>query len=958
MGGMATGRARPNAVMGPKAPVGTADERELALRLAELTGPMMRAASPQGVLACIGDAFERMGRRFSAWELQGSVLRLAYENWTHPAEAEFMGSLDGSPLVHLDASPIPPFIFADRQFFFLHGHEVFREIVASFRDRSGRKLSDAAIEGLIEAGTPTHGIFGPVFANEAPWGLLAFDWPSEDPKTLDLFTLFASQVGAALAASLEKELRARSSRELEIIRSWAKIGAADPHDTQRRYAMLSSLFRLDGSASLGLDLQRFAGEALALLVDGLGLEGAWLFSLDRDALLLEAHWGRGALGSLAGPAQIPVDGDLPCALAMQSAETVTVSGDEIDLPADWVVAAVPLVAWGRSVGCLAVGRADRRAFDSSEEELLGMYAAHMAVAIQQVRLSQMERQRVRQLGLLSEIGRVASDGGLERGRLLSAFFHALRRTLGFDACLGFVLDEADPEGSQGLGSAHMGGDVFLCPEEVVRLARESALTLHRSPGESSRREETTWGGDPTQICSLILRTPTATQAVVSLIRRGHLVSDQELHTLEAASTSIGFALEHARHFDSTRKSLDELKLLLQVSQTITGRPDYGAILQTAAHIATRLVGASHAFVLLLEEDGSALRGAATSDPAWVRSFPQMRIPLEEDTLAPRAITTKGPVLVEDVASTPWVSQVRTRRFSEKSLLAVPMMLLGEPIGCVVVADRRGPRRWQPAEVEKISLIASQLAIADANARLHEDLRSSRKALAETQEELLQKERLAALGELSAVIAHEVRNPLGAVFNSLRTLRKLLAPTGDAATLLDVVQEEADRLDALVAGLLDFAKPTPLDLQWLEMGPLIEGIVEAFQREMGVTVHVTVAADLPRVLLDATLIRQALLNLLQNAAQAMPSGEPPSVEVVERSDGGVARVEIRISDRGPGIPAELHGKILSPFFTTKATGTGLGLALVQRIADAHRGSLSFESWPGVGTTFTLTLEAHP
>lgn len=935
------------------------DGGELAAKLAELSAELVRASSTQEVLEMVGEGLSRMGRRFCAWEASGSLLRLRYENWRYPEEAAWLAEVDDGLLIHLDAGPIPAFFFADKQFFYLQGHQMFRDVVASFRDAHGRKLSEEAIDGLIEAGTPTHGIFGPVFVADAPWGLLAFEWHSPDPRALDLFTLFASQVGAALAVAIERETRSRSIQELELIRTVAPPGPTDGGAAQRRYELLSNLYRLGGSVSLSMDLRGFAREALALLSAGMELEGAWLFSLDRDSLVLEAHGGLGSVGLQAGVERLSLTGGSPCARSMRAREVVSTSGDAVGLPVDQQVTAIPLLAWGRAVGCLAVVRAAARPFDEAEQELLAMTASHVATAIEQVRLASIERQRVRQLRFLSEIGRVASDGGLEKERLLSAFFQQLRQALGFDACLGFFVAGEEGSAATELGSAHMSGDVFLCPEPVVRKAREAAQALLRSPGENARLERADWGEAPAQICALALRTPTETQAIVSLIRREHLVNEQELDTLEAASTHIGFALEYARRFDATRKSLDELKLLLQVSQAITGRPSYASILQTAANIATRLIDASHTFVLLLDDDRRVLRGVATSDPAWSRSFTEVRIPLEEGTLAPRAVTTKGPVLVEDAASTPWVSQERIRRFSEKSILAVPMMLLGEPIGCLVVGDRRGPRRWTLAEVEKITLVADQLAIAGANARLHEDLRSSRRMLEQTQVELLEKERLAALGELSAVIAHEVRNPLGAVFNSLSSLRKLLAPTGDAATLLDVVEEEANRLDEMVAALLDFAKPTPLDLQWVEPGPLAAEVLDAFERDTGVAVERRIDEHLPRTLLDATLIRQALLNLVQNAAQATHHDAPrPRVEVTARTEKGRAAVEIRVCDRGPGIPQELHSKIFEPFFTTKATGTGLGLALVKRIVDAHRGQVAVESWPGVGTTFTLTLESYP
>ena len=189
--------------------------------------------------------------------------------------------------------------------------------------------------------------------------------------------------------------------------------------------------------------------------------------------------------------------------------------------------------------------------------------------------------------------------------------------------------------------------------------------------------------------------------------------------------------------------------------------------------------------------------------------------------------------------------------------------------------RAGPRRFSAAEVERAAAIANQLAVAAENARLYEDLRRSYAELARAQRQLIQQERLAALGELSAVVAHEVRNPLGVIFNSLGSLRRLLRPSGDARMLLDIVGEEADRLNRIVGDLLDFARPSTPQLRPEPLERVVDEAVAAAlaQNPPGVEVRRETDDGLPPVPIDARLVRQAVLNVAVNAVQAMPRGGP-------------------------------------------------------------------------------------
>jgi PAS domain S-box-containing protein len=245
------------------------------------------------------------------------------------------------------------------------------------------------------------------------------------------------------------------------------------------------------------------------------------------------------------------------------------------------------------------------------------------------------------------------------------------------------------------------------------------------------------------------------------------------------------------------------------------------------------------------------------------------------------------------------------------------------------------------------------------AQLVEELRRSLEELQRAQEALVRRERLAALGELASVVAHEVRNPLGTIFNSLGALRKMVRAEGEAALLFEILDEEARRLNRIVVGLLDWVRPLQPTLQGLAIGPLLDGALRAAQRavpaaEATIEVMIFIEPGLPPVLVDDQLLHLALVNLFVNALQAMPRGGRLTVQVRREKRDGHDRALLIVSDTGPGISPEVVGRVFQPFFTTRATGTGLGLAVVKRIIESHGGTVDVASAWGSGATFAIRL----
>jgi two-component system sensor histidine kinase PilS (NtrC family) len=221
-----------------------------------------------------------------------------------------------------------------------------------------------------------------------------------------------------------------------------------------------------------------------------------------------------------------------------------------------------------------------------------------------------------------------------------------------------------------------------------------------------------------------------------------------------------------------------------------------------------------------------------------------------------------------------------------------------------------------------------------------------------EEEVRRADRLAALGKLSAGLAHEIRNPLASMCGSVALLGKSPGLGEKERKLLQIVFREGERLEQLVREFLAFARPAEPRMESIELGELLDETISVFQLDAKAA-SLTVAVDVPhpsvRIHADAGQLRQVLWNLLSNAAEAAGKGGAVRARL-RRAD---AMAVLEVEDSGPGIPGPDLQRIFDPFFTTKESGTGLGLAIVHRIVEAHGGQLSVSSEPG-NTRFSIAL----
>jgi signal transduction histidine kinase len=275
-----------------------------------------------------------------------------------------------------------------------------------------------------------------------------------------------------------------------------------------------------------------------------------------------------------------------------------------------------------------------------------------------------------------------------------------------------------------------------------------------------------------------------------------------------------------------------------------------------------------------------------------------------------------------------------------------------------------PRRYIGGEAMEIldfflvGLVAGILADRerrqkDSLKRTTTQLDTVYKELQQSFERMKRSERLSAIGQLSAGLAHEIRNPLASIGGATAILRKNSESAERREEFLEIIEKECLRLNRLLTNFLDFARPRLPQYQLADVGPILESVIGLAAHSVGrqpIQLRTDIAPDMPAIKCDPEQIKQVLLNLTINSVQAMPDGG--EIVLSTRVDG--SRVVIEVKDQGPGISPENLDKIFDPFFTTKDTGTGLGLSVAHQILSQHGGILNAKNNSDRGATFSLFL----
>ncbi|MGO9200300.1 MAG: GAF domain-containing protein [Limisphaerales bacterium] len=427
--------------------------------------------------------------------------------------------------------------------------------------------------------------------------------------------------------------------------------------------------------------------------------------------------------------------------------------------------------------------------------------------------------------------------------------------------------------------------------------------------------------------------------------------DQEL--LEALAAQAARVIHNTWLYEQLRLKLGLFESLFTVSQTINSTLNLDDVLKVVTQEACALMRAKTCSLMLLDPTGQwlDLRASHGAGPAYTD---KPRLATEESLLG-IVVRRRKPMQIEDVRVSGRYQHVEVARSEGlAALLSVPLLFGGQAIGTLSVYTGQ-PYNFSNDEVRILSALAELSAIAIHKARLYE-------RVVDVEEQLRLNEKLAALGLLAAEVAHEIRNPLTVIkmlYHSLGLKFSEGDPRGKDASMIG---EKIEHLNRIVEQILNFARTTeprmvPVNLNELidEMGLLVRHKL----KHQNVQLERRLQPALPPVMGDAPQLEQAFLNLILNAAQAMPSGGTLTITSrslsAPRRAGRPTHVAVEFEDTGRGMTEEQRrGAFKSVLTTTKATGTGLGLAIVGRIIETHHGKLKIKCPPGGGTTVTILL----
>ncbi|MDH3284339.1 MAG: ATP-binding protein [Acidobacteriota bacterium] len=388
----------------------------------------------------------------------------------------------------------------------------------------------------------------------------------------------------------------------------------------------------------------------------------------------------------------------------------------------------------------------------------------------------------------------------------------------------------------------------------------------------------------------------------------------------------------------------ELQSLQELGLQVSAQLDAARLGPVVARIVAEDMRATRALLGLLTED--QLRFEIVADSVVDRRAPPLSV-MERSGFTDEFLAEKRPMIMtpETIPDFADLAALGARQF-----VAHPLSILGRPEGIVVAYDDGDRETFTKVDAARLSSLTRFIEVSWTNARLYDDVKSM-------QQQLVQNEKMSALGQLVSGVAHELNNPLAAIMGTTELIGERGLPQPQRS-MLDRIHKEADRAARIVRDLLTFSRHQKPTLGWGSVNEVILEVMEVRQpdcRERGIALLTELDTTLTPIKMDPYQIHQVLLNLVTNAMHALESSEDGGTIVV-RSVRDRRRVRIEVDDDGHGINESKLDKIFNPFFTTKPVGkgTGLGLSICYGIVQQHGGTIRVRSAPGEGATFMIEL----
>lgn len=397
-----------------------------------------------------------------------------------------------------------------------------------------------------------------------------------------------------------------------------------------------------------------------------------------------------------------------------------------------------------------------------------------------------------------------------------------------------------------------------------------------------------------------------------------------------------------------RESIDELLTLQRLSETISSALHPDQILDSLVALTRKVVDLEDCGLFLLESNQGRIEPMFSQPSPYLERVVQFQL---EEGIIDWVIGERKPTVIPDIETLSEAPGVPSRR----SFIIIPLIVHNRGLGVFVVSTHKESYELTSQDLELLSLLASQAAIAMDNSRSYAELVAANEELKRSQAQLVQSAKMAAVGELAGGIAHEINNPLQVILSRVQLLLMQERTWSEVVQNLKAVEKEIHRIAAIVRGLLDFARQDQEGFRMLNVNEVVERTLLLIDHQLklaNIELTLNLERHLPYIYGNFNQLQQVFLNLIINAKQAMPNGG--SLRVTTRRTRGW--VEVEFLDTGVGIPEENLDKIFEPFFTTRKAGegTGLGLSISYEIIRKHNGYIEVKSEANKGTTLIIKL----
>ncbi len=777
--------------------------------------------------------------------------------------------------------------------------------------------------------------------------------------------------------------------------------------------ILSEIGRISNSAA---DLSQKLQRIVETVARGMGKDGASVFLMDRSgkSVTLAASVGLGevSVGTLSFPLGTGIPGwvaeqKVPLALEDLTSDPRFQYVPEYCVKKFKSLLAAPILDEDRCLGVICVHSTEVWSAASSDITLLTTTANQVSGVIKGAQLFQSIQGRLSELANLYEIG-MALTSTLDLEQLLSLIAKNGTRVLQAQGCSIRLLDQPAMHTFDKSLFYNSVGDATRALDERFGMVVANWTVNEKKPiliqdiMRDPSLAKISSGIGAGSLISVPLIFHDTVIGVITLYNRqdGQPFDGDDLQFLTTISGSAAVALVNASMYErvedlavEARMRAQELSILYDIGTAMSTTLNLDRLLRiilTAATMGGSGLGFNRAVLLLTNERTQMLQGMMGVGPTsweeagrawsevssrhkglmeWIQTgdlfehrdseldnlAKGIRVPLEptEGVLA-LTVLDKKPHNILDASSNPLVARGLRETLRVNSFATVPLVAKDKVIGVILVDNMFTRRPITDHDIRFLTMFAHQAALAIENAIIHSNLETMNRDIRAMHEQLVQSEKMAALGAMMAEIAHEIRNPLVSIGGFARRLEKKIQ-NEDEKKYLDIILSEVTRLEGIIHDNLSYIKDLSPQVQEADLNAIIGEMLALYVDELeqrGIRLEKDFAPSLPSLLIDAQQIKQAVINIVTNAMEAMVNGGALTIRTYPLPETSEAILEV--GDTGPGISPEAMHNIFNPYYTTKARGTGLGLPITHRIVKAHKGRIEVRNREAGGAVFVIKL----